>query len=121
MEITDYADMVISKLELLATTGKLYRTKLYKITNVLDYYIEQMKLQHNNMGEKYITEMSNNIIIIFTNVSRYTNYDILEYVNLVIVYVFNTISFRYTKKQIQPKLPDYTLAELHEYAKLLNN
>ena len=82
-----YAETVMSKVEILSTTGKFYKRKIYKINKILEIYIENMKIKYSNMGDQYLLEMINNINTIFKYVSRYTNYDTLEFVDLVIRHV----------------------------------
>ena len=53
---------------------------------------------------------------IFNNVSRQSKYDIVEFVNSVIQYGYKMISYKYTKNKIEPKLPDYTMAEIKDLA-----
>jgi len=112
--VVDFADTVITSVETLKTNGKSYRRKIYKINDIINYFIDNMKIKNKNLGDKYITDMINNVNKIFENVSRQSKYDVLEFVNLVIKYGYKMISCKYTKKKIEPTLPDYTLAEIKD-------
>ena len=112
-----YTENIISNIEILSTIGKSYRKKIYKINDLIKIYSDNMKIKNINMGEKYINDMIININNIFANVSRKSKYDLIEFVNSVILYSFKKISFKYTKKKIDPELPDYTMAEIKDLAK----
>jgi hypothetical protein len=114
--VSSFAETVMTSVELLTTTGKSYRRKIYKVDDILYYFIDNMKLKFSNMGDKYIIEMIKNINNIFNNVSRQSNYDMLEFVYLVIEYGYKMISYKFTKKKLEPKLPDYTMAEIKDLA-----
>ena len=114
--VSSFAETVLTSVELLKTTGKSYRRKIYKVDDILCYFIDNMKLKFSNMGEKYIIEMIKNINNIFNNVSRQSNYDMLEFVYSVIEYGYKMISYKFTKKKLEPKLPDYTMAEIKDLA-----
>ena len=96
--VSSFAETVLTSVELLKTTGKSYRRKIYKVDDILCYFIDNMKLKFSNMGDKYIIEMIKNINNIFNNVSRQSNYDMLEFVYLVIEYGYKMISYKFTKK-----------------------
>ena len=113
---SDLAESVLSIIELLSTTGKSYRKKIYKLDDITYYFIENMKLKNANLGPKYIEKMIKNIETILKNVSRQSNYDVLEFIHSIIKYGFKMISYKYTKNKIEPTLPDYTLAEIQEAA-----
>ena len=127
-----YAETVMSKVEILSTTGKFYKRKIYKINKILEIYIENMKIKYSNMGDQYLLEMINNINTIFKYVSRYTNYDTLEFVDLVIIYTFKIIDYNINENKVKkvsnvsnvsnvntiPTLPDYTISEIKEFSKL---
>ena len=115
--ITTYADKVMYNVELLLSTGKIYRRKVYMISDVIDFYVKNMKIKFSNMGEKYITDMIKNINIIINNVSRYSKYDVLEYVNSIIQYFFKNLAFKFNLTKKEPLLPDYTLPEINDLAK----
>ena len=102
---------IISKLEELQTIGLAFNRKIYKLNNLIDIYISDMKEKHCNMGDKYISNMVSNIYNIINSISRQSSYDKLEFVNLVIKYVLKMISFLHTKQKNKPTLPDYTLDE----------
>ena len=112
-----YKESVIEKIELLSTYGRLYRKKIYKLTDILKIYIDQIKLQFANLGDKYIADTIFNIYTIFINATKYSAYDLLEFVNFVIVYGYKMIAFKYTKNHSPPKIPDYTIAEINDLAK----
>ena len=114
--VSSFAETVLTSVELLKNTGKSYRRKIYKVDDILCYFIDNMKLKFSNMGDKYIIEMIKNINNIFNNVSRQSNYDMLEFVYLVIEYGYKMISYKFTKKKLEPKLPDYTMAEIKDLA-----
>ena len=111
---SDLAESVLSIIELLSTTGKSYRKKIYKLDDITYYFIENMKLKNANLGAKYIEKMITNIETILKNVSRQSNYDVLEFIHSIIKYGFSMISYKYTKNKIEPTLPDYTLAEIQD-------
>lgn len=111
-----FADDVIEKVEMLKTTGKIYRRKLYNLDSVVNFYIDNMKIKYANMGEKYLSDMINNINTIFNNISRTSKYDILEFVNIVVEFCFKHLAYIYKLSKNQPKLPDYTLPEIKEMA-----
>jgi len=113
---SEFTESVISNLETLKTIGDSYRRKIYKIDDITSYFITNMKLKSANMGEKYINDMVTNINKIFNNVSRQSKYDIVEFVNSVMQYGYKMISYKYTKNKIEPKLPDYTMAEIKDLA-----
>ena len=113
---SEFTESVISNLETLKKIGKSYRRKIYKSDDITAYFITNMKLKSANMGEKYINDMVININKIFNNVSRQSKYDIVEFVNSVIQYGYKMISYKYTKNKIEPKLPDYTMAEIKDLA-----
>ena len=112
-----FSNLVINNISILQNIGKPYRKKTYMLADIIAIYVDKMKLKHSNMGEKYITDMIANINNIFYNASRYSKYDILEFINLVINYVFKLISYKYTKLKIEPTLPDYTLPEIKDMSK----
>ena len=105
---------IISKLEELQTIGLAFNRKIYKLNNLIDIYIYDMKEKHCNMGDKYISNMVSNIYNIINSISRQSSYDKLEFVNLVIKYVSKMISFLHTKQKNKPTLPDYTLDEIRD-------
>ena len=115
-KVSDFAESVLSIIELLSTTGKSYRKKIYKLDDITYYFIENMKLKNAYLGAKYIEKMITNIETILKNVSRQSNYDVLEFIHSIIKYGFKMISYKYTKNKIEPILPDYTLAEIQEAA-----
>ena len=115
-KVSDFAESVLSIIELLSTTGKSYRKKIYKLDDITYYFIENMKLKNAYLGAKYIEKMITNIETILKNVSRQSNYDVLEFIHSIIKYGFKMISYKYTKNKIEPTLPDYTLAEIQEAA-----
>jgi hypothetical protein len=112
-----YAENVIYEVELLSTIGKSYRRKLYKLNDIIKIYIDNMIIKWVHMGEKYINDMIMNINNIFRNASIQSKYDILEFINSVILYSFKHMSYKYTKNKIEPKLPDYTLPEIKDLSK----
>jgi len=112
-----YTEKIISNIEMLSTIGKSYRKTIYKTNDLIKIYSDNMRIKNINMGEKYINDMIININNIFANVSRQSKYDLIEFVNSVILYSFKKISFKYTKKKIDPELPDYTMAEIKDLAK----
>jgi len=114
---SSYTEKIISNIEMLSTIGKSYRKKIYKTNDLIKIYSDNMRIKNINMGEKYINDMIININNIFANVSRQSKYDVLEFVNSVILYSLKKISFKYTKKKIDPELPDYTMAEIKDLAK----
>jgi hypothetical protein len=118
LEASAFAEQVMANLEMLKKTGKIYRRNIYKLSNVLELYINNMKIKHANMGEKYVSDMIVNINTIFNGVSIYSYYDILEYINLVVIYYFKLLGYKYTKNKVEPQLPDYTLPEIKELSKL---
>ena len=115
-KVSSFSETVITTIELLKTTGKSYRRKIYKVDDIVLYFIDKMRIKMANMGEKYITDMIININNIIKNVSRQYNYDILEFVNSIIQYGYKMISFKFTKKKLEPTLPDYTMAEIKDLA-----
>ena len=115
-KVSDFAESVISIVELLSTTGKSYRKKIYNINDVTRYFIENMKIKNANLGAKYIDDMIINIETIIKNVSRESKYDTLEFIHSIIKYGFKMMSYKYTKNKIEPTLPDYTLAEIKDAA-----
>lgn len=114
---TEYADKVMSKLELLTSPGKFYRRKIYKINDIKDYYINDLKNKYSNMGEKYITDMIKNIDTIINNVSRYSKYDVLEFIDSMIQYFFKSLAFKFKLTKKEPAIPDYTLPEISDLTK----
>ena len=76
-----FADEVLEKRNILATIGKSYRRKIYKLNDITELYINDMKTKFINMGASYIKNMSTNIEIICNNVSRESSYDTLDFVN----------------------------------------
>lgn len=104
----------ISKLEELHRNGLAFNRKIYKLNNLIDIYISDMKEKNCNMGDKYISDMVSNIYNIINSISRQSSYDKLEFVNLVIKYVLKMISFLHTKQKNKPTLPDYTLDEIRD-------
>jgi len=115
-KVTDFAESVISIIELLSSTGKYYRRKLYKLDDITKYFIENMKIKNASLGAKYINDMVINIETIIKNLSRQSKYDNLELIHSIIKYGLKMISYKYTKNKIEPTLPDYTLAEIHDAA-----
>jgi hypothetical protein len=114
--ITEFADNVITDVEFLFTIGKSYRKKIYKLGDIVKYFIDNMKIKNANLGNKYLEKMVINIETIFRNASRYSKYDTLEFINSIIKYGLKMISYKYTKDKIEPTLPDYTLAEIQDAA-----
>ncbi len=114
--ISEFADTVITNLDFLATIGKSYRKKIYKLGDIVKYFIDNMKIKNASLGNKYLEKMVINIETIFRNASRYSKYDILEFINSIIKYGLKMISYKYTKDKIEPTLPDYTLAEIQDAA-----
>ena len=115
--ITEYADKVMNNIDILSSTGKIYRRKAYMITDIIDFYVKNMKIKFSNMGEKYITDMIKHINTIINNVSRYSKYDVLEYVDSIIQYFFKSLAFKFNLTKKEPSLPDYTLPEIKDLAK----
>ena len=111
---SEFAESVIYIIELLSTTGKSYRKKIYKLNDITKYFIENMKIKNASLGAKYIDNMVINIETIIKNISRQSNYDVLEFIHSIIKYGFKMISYKYTKNKIEPTLPDYTLAEIQD-------
>ena len=114
---SSYTEKIISNIEMLSTIGKSYRKKIYKTNDLIKIYSDNMRIKNINMGEKYINDMIININNIFANVSRQSNYDVLEFIHSIIKYGFKMISYKYTKNKIEPKLPDYTLPEIKDLSK----
>jgi hypothetical protein len=119
--ISEFADIVISTIEVLSTTGKSYRKKIYKLNDITKYFVENMKIKNASLGAKYIDNMVINIETIIKNVSRQSKYDVLEFIYSIIKYGFKMISYKYTKTKIEPTLPDYTLAEIQDAVQDLVN
>ena len=113
---TDCAESVIAVVELLSSTGKSYRKKIYKLDDIIKYFIDNMKIKNANLGTKYIENMVININNIIKNASRQSKYDVLEFIHSIIKYGLKMISYKYTKNKIEPTLPDYTLSEIQDAA-----
>ena len=111
-----FNEKVMDIVELLSSTGKTYRKKIYKINDILQIYIDDMITKWLHMGEKYVRDMINNIKQIFINISLHSKYDKLEFVNSIITYSFKKISYKYTKLKKIPTLPDYTISEIKDLA-----
>jgi hypothetical protein len=115
-----FADEVLEKRNILATIGKSYRRKIYKLNDITELYINNMTTKFINMGATYIKNMSTNIEIICNNVSRESSYDTLDFVNSIIEYFFKTLANKYKLTKKIPNLPDYTIAEIKEIAEQVN-
>ena len=115
-KVMDFAESVMSVVELLSSIGKSYRRKIYKLDDITKYFIDNMKIKNANLGAKYIENMVININNIIKHVSRQSKYDVLEFIHSIIKYGLKMISYKYTKNKIEPTLPDYTLAEIQEAA-----
>ena len=111
-----FADEVLEKRNILATIGKSYRRKIYKLNDITELYITNMGAKFINMGASYIKNMSTNIEIICNNVSRDSSYDTLDFVNSIIDYFFKNLANKYKLTKKIPNLPDYTIAEIKEIA-----
>ena len=111
-----FADEVVEKRNILATIGKSYRRKIYKLNDITELYITNMGAKFINMGASYIKNMSTNIEIICNNVSKDSSYDTLDFVNSIIDYFFKTLAYKYKLTKKIPNLPDYTIAEIKEIA-----
>lgn len=111
-----FADNVIEKRNILATIGKLYRRKIYKLNDITDLYINDMTSKFTNMGATYIKNMSSNVELICNNVSSDSSYDTLDFVNSIIDYFFKNLANKYKLTKKIPNLPDYTIAEIKEIA-----
>ena len=114
--ISDFAESVNKNVENLSTIGTSYRKKIYKLDDIVKYFIDNMKIKNASLGTKYIENMIINIENIIKNVSRQSKYDVLEFINSIIKYGLKMISYKYTRNKIEPTLPDYTLAEIQEAA-----
>ena len=114
VKVSDFAETVINNVNILLTTGKSYRKKIYKLDYIIKYFIDNMKIKNASLGNKYLEKMVINIETIIKNASRYSKYDVLEFINSIIKYGLNMISYKYTKNKIEPTLPDYTLAEIQD-------
>ena len=117
--VSEFTETIIKLVEKLKQEGKSYRRKIYKFNDIINYFIDNMKIKNKNLGDKYINDMVININNIFENVSRQSKYDVLEFVKLVIQYGYKMISYKYTKNKIEPTLPDYTVAEIKEMKQIL--
>lgn len=117
--VSEFTETIIKLVEKLKLEGKSYRRKIYKFNDIINYFIDNMKIKNKNLGDKYINDMVININNIFENVSRQSKYDVLEFVKLVIQYGYKMISYKYTKNKIEPTLPDYTVAEIKEMKQIL--
>lgn len=115
-----FADEVLEKRNILATIGKSYRRKIYKLNDITELYINNMTTKFTNMGTTYIKNMSTNIEIICNNVSRESSYDTLDFVNSIIEYFFKNLAYKYKLTKKIPNLPDYTIAEIKEIAEHVN-
>lgn len=115
-----FADEVLEKRNILATIGKSYRRKIYKLNDITDLYINDMTTKFTNMGTTYIKNMSSNVETICNNVSRDSSYDTLDFVNSIIDYFFKNIAYKYKLTKKIPNLPDYTIAEIKEIAEQIN-
>ena len=115
-----FADNVIEKRNILATIGKLYRRKIYKLNDITDLYINDMTSKFTNMGATYIKNMSSNVELICNNVSSDSSYDTLDFVNSIIDYFFKNLANKYKLTKKIPNLPDYTIAEIKEIAEQVN-
>lgn len=115
-----FADEVLEKRNILATIGKSYRRKIYKLNDITELYINNMTTKFTNMGTTYIKNMSTNIEIICNNVSRESSYDTLDFVNSIIEYFFKNLANKYKLTKKIPNLPDYTIAEIKEIAEHVN-
>ena len=111
-----FADNVLEKRNILATIGKSYRRKIYKLNDITELYINDMTTKFINMGSTYIKNMSTNVELICNNVSRDSSYDTLDFVNSIIDYFFKTLAYKYKLTKKIPNLPDYTIAEIKEIA-----
>jgi len=114
LKVSDFAELVINNVNILLTTGKSYRKQIYKLDDIIKYFIVNMKNKNASLGNKYLEKMVINIETIIINVSRQSKYDVLEFINSIIKYGLNMISYKYTKNKIEPTLPDYTLAEIQD-------
>ena len=85
-KVSDFADTVINNVNILLTTGKSYRKKIYKLGDIVKYFIDNMKIKNASLGNKYLEKMVINIETIFRNASRYSKYDTLEFINSIIKY-----------------------------------
>lgn len=117
--VSEFTETIIKLVEKLKLEGKSYRRKIYNFNDIINYFIDNMKIKNKNLGDKYINDMVININNIFENVSRQSKYDVLEFVKLVIQYGYKMISYKYTKNKIEPTLPDYTVAEIKEMKQIL--
>jgi hypothetical protein len=114
IKVSEFADTVINNVNILSTIGKSYRKKIYKIDDIVKYFIDNMKIKNSSLGTKYLEKMVINIETIIKNASRESKYDVLEFINSIIKYGLKMISYKYTKNKIEPTLPDYTLAEIQD-------
>jgi hypothetical protein len=113
---TKLENEVIEKLRFLNTTGKMYRRKVHKLDNILNTYINLMKKKYINLGDVYLENMSNNIVLIFSNITNKSSFDNLEYVNIIINFYFKLLAYNYKLTKTNPLLPDYTLDEIKDMA-----
>jgi len=111
-----FADEVLEKRNILATIGKSYRRKIYKLNDITELYITNMGCKFINFGATYIKNMSSNVETICNNVSRDSSYDTLDFINSIIEYFFKTLAYKYKLTKKIPNLPDYTIAEIKEIA-----
>jgi hypothetical protein len=115
-----FADEVLEKRNILATIGKSYRRKIYKLNDIVELYITNMGCKFINFGATYIKNMSSNVELICNNVSRESSYDTLDFVNSIIDYFFKNLAYKYKLTKKMPNLPDYTIAEIKEIAEQIN-
>jgi hypothetical protein len=111
-----YIEKVMANINILNCTGLLYRKKVYRMVNIIDYYKTIMIMKYSKLGKYYLDDMEKNINKIFMNVSSDSSYEIIEFVNLVIKYYFKCVAFKYNLTKDEPQVPDYILSEIKDMA-----
>lgn len=115
----DFKTEVVNKLEDIYINGFTIDDKTYKINKIITIYVKNMKLKFNYLGQTYLNNMVKDVENIINNLTIKSNYDNLEYVNNILNYCIKSLFFENKKISVEPKIPDYTLAEIKDMAKTI--
>ena len=114
---SDFKTDVINKLEDIYKNGISIDDKTYSINKVITIYVKNMKVKFNSLGASYLQNMVQDIETIINNLNIKSNYDNLEYVNNILNYCIKSLYYKHKKINVDPTIPDYTLAEIKEMSR----
>ena len=116
---SDFKTDVLTKLEDLYENGLYIDDKKYSINKIISIYIKNMKEKFKLLGPTYLINMVKDVENIINNLSINSNYDNIEFVNSILQYCIKHIDYTHKKINVEPIIPDYTLAEIKDMGKHL--